>query len=240
MAIMMKGFSEEQASELAANGYIVLPGILDEPECDLFSQLLDKSWEQSDRILLENGVRFLPNALHFSPLFERIALDPTVLAAVASVLDGALRLNLMNGRLPDPGSGQQRLHDLARRRGRPFDKCSTIWALDEFTQVNGPPRVLPGSHLQDESFLSRCGDPLLPHPDEVRVVAPRGAVVVHNSHLIHGGTLNRSDRPRRSVLCAFTTSAAAANYPNKHQLQDVPAGIRGQLSAECLQLLGLS
>jgi ectoine hydroxylase-related dioxygenase (phytanoyl-CoA dioxygenase family) len=232
-------FSKEQAHELEINGYAVLPEILSDDECDLFSRLLDESWNRSERILLENGVRFLPNALHFSPLFERFVLEPTVLAAVRSVLGPEIQLNLINGRLPDPGSGLQPLHDLARRRGRPFEKCSTIWCIDEFTEFNGAPRVLPGSHLSAEPFLSRCVDPTLPHPDEVHVVAPRGAVVVHNSHLLHGGTLNRSDRPRRSVLSAFTTSSAAANYKNKHGLQELPREIRRELSAECLQMLGL-
>lgn len=231
--------TEEQRCDLEVKGFVVLPGILSQEECDRLSYELDKAWEASERRLFENGVKFLGNALLYSPLFEKCAVEPTVLAAVRSVLGPDIRLNHMNGRRPEPGSGLQPLHHFTRRRGPPFDKCGTIWCLDEFTELNGSPRFLPGSHLSEEPFLSRCVDPLLPHPDEVHGVAPRGSVVVHNSHIIHGGTLNQSDRSRRSVLSGFTTTSAAANYKAKYPVQELPASIQQELSSECLQLIGL-
>jgi hypothetical protein len=42
------------------------------------------------------------------------------------------------------------------------------------------------------------------HPDEVLLLAPAGTVVVFNSHLWHGGTLNRSARTRRAMHSYFT------------------------------------
>ena len=40
-------------------------------------------------------------------------------------------------------------------------------------------------------------DPSLPHPDEIMALGEPGDVMVVNSHTWHGGTLNRTDRPRR-------------------------------------------
>jgi ectoine hydroxylase-related dioxygenase (phytanoyl-CoA dioxygenase family) len=40
-------------------------------------------------------------------------------------------------------------------------------------------------------------DPSAPHPREVLVLGQPGDVVVVNSHLWHGGTLNRTNGPRR-------------------------------------------
>jgi ectoine hydroxylase-related dioxygenase (phytanoyl-CoA dioxygenase family) len=37
----------------------------------------------------------------------------------------------------------------------------------------------------------------------VLLTAPAGTVVVFNSHLWHGGTKNRSDRPRRALHSYF-------------------------------------
>ena len=42
-----------------------------------------------------------------------------------------------------------------------------------------------------------------PHPDEVKLVAPVGTVIVFNSHLWHGGTLNASPVRRRAMHSAF-------------------------------------
>ena len=46
-------------------------------------------------------------------------------------------------------------------------------------------------------------DPRKPHPDEILVVAPAGTVVVFNSHVWHGGSLNRSNGLRRVMHMAF-------------------------------------
>ncbi len=54
------------------------------------------------------------------------------------------------------------------------------------------------------SVRDAVADPAAAHPDEVKLIAPAGTVVVFNSHLWHGGTLNRTSRPRRAVHSYFT------------------------------------
>jgi ectoine hydroxylase-related dioxygenase (phytanoyl-CoA dioxygenase family) len=46
-------------------------------------------------------------------------------------------------------------------------------------------------------------DPTATHPDEVQLHAPAGTVVIFNSHTWHGGTLNRTDKPRRAMHSYF-------------------------------------
>ena len=53
------------------------------------------------------------------------------------------------------------------------------------------------------------------HPDEVLLMAPAGTVVVFNSHLWHGGTLNRSSRPRRALHSYFTRRANGQQLDQK-------------------------
>ncbi|MEZ4734981.1 MAG: phytanoyl-CoA dioxygenase family protein [Caldilineaceae bacterium] len=47
-------------------------------------------------------------------------------------------------------------------------------------------------------------DPKAHHPEETLLTAPAGTVVIFNSHTWHGGTLNRSDKPRRAMHSYFT------------------------------------
>jgi ectoine hydroxylase-related dioxygenase (phytanoyl-CoA dioxygenase family) len=234
--------TEEQRRTLDDNGYLVLPNVLSKEECDVWSRALDDAWEK-DRISPsphqyreEPGVQFIPNLLRHSLLFEKCIIEPRVLEGVRAALGSSIVLHLVNARRVDPGCGQQPLHDLDRKRGRPFNGCNTLWCLDEFTETNGSTRVIPGSHLTDSQFLARMKDPWSLHPDERSVVAPRGAVVIFNAHLIHGGSTNQSAKPRRSVHSYFTPPDRPPHY-NWHEL---PHDIRAGLKAESRRMLGLA
>ena len=65
----------------------------------------------------------------------------------------------------------------------------------------------PGSHRNGRPAREALADPGAAHPDEVRLIAPAGTVVVFSSHLWHGGTQNHSDRPRRALHSYFTRRA---------------------------------
>jgi ectoine hydroxylase-related dioxygenase (phytanoyl-CoA dioxygenase family) len=206
------------------------------PACAEFSRVLDEIWVRehlSETYNHEPGVQFVPNLLQYSAAFQRCVSDPVVLAAVRVALGPAIRLNRILGRRADPGHGHQALHDLERSRGGPYFKANAIWCLDEFTPFNGSTRLIPGSHANGEPYLSRLVDPGLEHPDERRALAPRGSVIVHNSHILHGGTRNDSQSPRRSIHAAFST----LNVEPHWTFGALPPGIRAALTPETLALL---
>jgi ectoine hydroxylase-related dioxygenase (phytanoyl-CoA dioxygenase family) len=179
-------------------------------------------------------VQFVENLLLHSVAFERCATDSVVLKAVRSALGPDVRLSLVNSRRTEPGYGNQPLHELNRRRGKPFLKCDAVWCLDEFTRLNGT-RVLPGSHLADEYFLARMTDPAAPHPDERIVEAPRGSVLVFVASLIHAGNTNGNDKPRRSIQTQFVRSGEKARF----DWRELPLQVRRQLPPDSWPLLGL-
>ncbi|MER8072276.1 phytanoyl-CoA dioxygenase family protein [Streptomyces sp. NPDC094034] len=228
----------EQRSRLDEDGFLVLPDILSADQCDVWSAAVDEVWErqrtETHGYTEEPGVRFADNLLRHSLLFEGCLREPLVLDGVRAVLGPGIKLSLLNGRRTEPGYGLQPLHDLQRERGRPFQGCTTFWCLDAFTAANGT-RVIPGSHLTGDPFLARCEDPLLPHPDETRVVARRGSVVIFNSHLIHGGSRNEAATPRRSVQCTFTLVGNQSYY----DWRKLPQEIRHGLGPESVDLLGV-
>jgi ectoine hydroxylase-related dioxygenase (phytanoyl-CoA dioxygenase family) len=71
--------------------------------------------------------------------------------------------------------------------------------LDDFTTKNGALRAVPGSHRWGRRPQDVLPRPEAPHPDEILVTGRAGDVVVMNSHLWHGGTANRTDRPRLAL-----------------------------------------
>jgi ectoine hydroxylase-related dioxygenase (phytanoyl-CoA dioxygenase family) len=118
------------------------------------------------------------------------------------------KLSSLNSRAALPGRGLQALHTEGGPVGLgPYQVCNSVWLLDDFTPDNGATRVVPGSHRLTVSVRDAMDDTSAPHPDEVKLTAPAGTVVVFNSHLWHGGTLNRAGRPRRALHSYFTRRA---------------------------------
>jgi ectoine hydroxylase-related dioxygenase (phytanoyl-CoA dioxygenase family) len=75
--------------------------------------------------------------------------------------------------------------------------------LDDFTEYNGATRVIPGTHRSGKIPSETLKDVKAPHPDQVLTIAPAGTVVVFNSHLWHGGTLNRTQNTRCALHSYF-------------------------------------
>jgi ectoine hydroxylase-related dioxygenase (phytanoyl-CoA dioxygenase family) len=82
--------------------------------------------------------------------------------------------------------------------------CISSWLLHDYTAGNGATRVVPGSHRSGKSPRDVMPDVRGAHPSEVLLLAPAGTVVVFNSHLWHGGSLNSTARPRRALHSYFT------------------------------------
>ncbi len=128
-----------------------------------------------------------------------------MLAAIAHVLGGDVKLSSLNSRAALPGQGAQALH--ADWSGPvpegAYLVCNSIWLLDPFTEENGATRVVPGSHRTGTVPSEAMPEPSAQHPQEVQLLAPAGTVVVFNSHTWHGGTRNNSDAPRRALHSYF-------------------------------------
>ena len=125
------------------------------------------------------------------------------------MLEPDWHLAALSLRAPLPGCGHQGLHpDFAQRRteGR-WQTLSAMWCITAFTPDNGPLRVIPGSHRVSKPPIDMLafGSGMGPHPDEVKIVAPAGSVIMFNSaDLWHSGTLNYSPAPRLAVTAGFS------------------------------------
>ena len=166
--------------------------------------------EESDKAGLEfaqePGTQRLSNLVDKDPLFEICFSHPRVLAAVNHVLNGDFKLSSLNSRAALPGEGLQALHADWSRGVEPgaFQVCNSIWLLVDFTETNGATRVVPGSHRSGRVPQEAMADPRARHPDEILLTAKAGTVVVFNSHTWHGGTVNRTGKPRYALHSYFT------------------------------------
>ena len=202
--------SAAEREQLDRDGYLPMFDVLSPAQISSFR---DRSEELVD---LEGATAGLEVHQEFGTdrLFDLINKDPRfgvcfthsrVLAGIAHVLGGDLKLSSLNYRAALPGMGHQQLHvdwNCAVDPGS-YRVCNSIWLLDDFTEENGATRVVPGSHLWGKTPKDALADPSAPHPDEKLLVAPAGTVVIFNSHTWHGGTLNRSHQKRRALHSYF-------------------------------------
>ena len=110
-------------------------------------------------------------------------------------------------------AGADRLADLINK-GPMFQPCVTHPRV-----LACIAHVLGDFKLSSLNFRAALPDPAAAHPDEVQLTAPPGTVVVFNSHLWHGGTLNRSDRPRRALHSYFTRRANRQQLDQKRYIR---------------------
>ena len=201
--------TEPDMARLDQDGFLPLPGILDAGQlqairCRLAELSAAEGQHAGAEVHQEEGTDRLADLVNKDPVFDVCFTHPKILAAMAYVL-GDFTLSSLNARAALPGHGQQRLHadwGVAVTPGN-YRVCNSIWLIDDFTQANGPTRVVPGSHRSAQLPREVMADPFGPHPGEVKVLGEAGTVVIFNSHLWHGGTRNATDRPRRALHSYF-------------------------------------
>jgi ectoine hydroxylase-related dioxygenase (phytanoyl-CoA dioxygenase family) len=192
-------------------GYLPFPGILDAATVTALAQRFDELVvEEGDRAGLEahqeDGTSRLADLVDKGPIFDLCWNNPRQLAAVSHVLGWQdFKVFSLNGRAALPLHGHQRLHVDWGSAVPPgaYEICNSIWMLDDFTEENGATRIVPGSHRWGRLPQDDMEDPGAPHPDEVLVLGSAGTAVIFNSHLWHGGTQNRTNKPRRALHSAF-------------------------------------
>jgi ectoine hydroxylase-related dioxygenase (phytanoyl-CoA dioxygenase family) len=210
LGVIGRSVDDATRERLDRDGYAPLPGVLSRRQVAAFrsriGELLALEGERAGlEVHQEAGTDRLADLVNKDPAFDVCFTDPRLLACVAHVL-GDFKLSSLNYRAALPGSGLQALHAEGGPVADPadFQVCNSIWLLDDFTAENGATRVVPGSHRSGKSPGDVMTDTRAAHPDQVLLLAPAGTVVVFNSHLWHGGTVNRSAAPRMAMHSYFT------------------------------------
>jgi ectoine hydroxylase-related dioxygenase (phytanoyl-CoA dioxygenase family) len=171
---------------------------------------------------IEPGAPRLSNLFNKSAAFDRcLRCQPTL--AAARYLLGEIKVYSLNARNPQKGEGMQPLHaDVPRVHPSDWRVVNSMVMLDDMTDMNGPTRLVPGSHrwvplnvpdvnmaevthiaVRPEDKPLIPADPKASYPGEVRVTGKAGSVAVINGHIWHGGTRNESGAPRQVLHLAI-------------------------------------
>ncbi|TQF01961.1 phytanoyl-CoA dioxygenase family protein [Kitasatospora acidiphila] len=201
----------ETARKLDEDGYASIPGVIPRETVNSFRTRLAELHTLEGELAgtevgTEEGIDRLSDLVNKGTAFEIGYTHPLVLAFAHHVL-GDFKLSSLSSRSVPPGEGHQELHpdwEGPAPVNGDYQVFNTIWMLDDFTPQNGATRVIPGSHLLGQSPSAVMADLTAPHPQEELILGTAGTLVVFNGHVWHGGTKNRSTRPRRAVNAYFT------------------------------------
>lgn len=203
--------SRADKRQLDEHGFLPLPSVLSTAQAEAlrarFQELMREEGEEAGlEVHQEAGTERLANLVDKDPLFEICFTQPQVLAAMNHVLQGDFKLSSLNGRAALPGEGHQALHADWSVGVDPsnYQVCNSLWLLVDFTPENGATRIVPGSHRSGQVPQTALNDPRAKHPEEALVTGKAGTVVIFNSHLWHGGTVNRTESRRYALHSYFT------------------------------------
>ncbi len=217
----------DEIKQLDEQGYLPLYNILSQDQIIAFRNRLDELTQAEGELAgtevhQEAGTNRLSNLIDKDPMFDICYSHPRVLAAMNHVLSSDFKLSSLNSRASLPGEGLQALHaDWGEAVDADnYQVCNSIWLLVDFTANNGATRVVPGTHRSGEHPAHVLDDPKAPHPDEIQLIAPAGTVVIFNSHLWHGGTVNHSDAPRYALHSYFCRRHQPQQLDQKANLSD--------------------
>jgi ectoine hydroxylase-related dioxygenase (phytanoyl-CoA dioxygenase family) len=225
---------DEVYDEVRSTGWCIVEGLMPEPDLSLAREDLNRICDGLDSG--RNAFEGLSTQRVYALFAKTRALDaaavhPLVLG-VATRLLGWHQLSAPTGIRIGPGEAAQPLHRDQTIYPLPPDFAdvvlNTMWALDDFTEVNGATVLVPGSH--------RWGDRIAtPEEATVTAVMPAGSVLFYGGKLWHGGGANVSDRPRLGVILEYACSWLRQQETH---LLAVPHEVAATLDPQLQELLG--
>jgi ectoine hydroxylase-related dioxygenase (phytanoyl-CoA dioxygenase family) len=172
------------------------------------------------------------NLLARDPVFEHVPVHESVLPIVEGVLDPGCLISSLSSIAIDPGEIAQPIHadDMVIPLEKPHASivCNSMWALSDFTAANGATRLVRGSH--------RLGNPQYGGSyDSIAAEMPKGAVLIWDGSLWHGGGANTTSERRTGV--AMNYCAGFIRQQENQQLGIAPERVKG-FSPRLRQLVG--
>lgn len=132
-----------------------------------------------------------------------ILTQPSMLELAGAVKAAAPKISKIAAWASMPGYGHQGFHPDVEGSAPPvgsWDAVRFVLVLSPWRPESGTFRAIPGSHRNAPHFADWKGSAMPPHPDEVRVEADPGDLLVYSAQLWKSGTFNGGLEPTKSLL----------------------------------------
>ncbi|MFD0849728.1 phytanoyl-CoA dioxygenase family protein [Sphingosinicella xenopeptidilytica] len=172
-----------------------------------------------------------------SPASHELVMNPLALETAQKFLDKAtsFRLNLTQVMTILPGGEPQKLHcDEIAWDFFPFPldynvQLNMIWAMTDFTDVNGATRIVPGTH-KFHADPDHYGE-----ADMVCAEMPRGSALFYTGKVLHAAGCNRSDQHRQGINITYSVGWVCQE---ENQYLSTPLEVARTLPDDLLRVMG--
>jgi ectoine hydroxylase-related dioxygenase (phytanoyl-CoA dioxygenase family) len=222
---------------IAEQGFSVIEDAVEPDLIDELVETLDRLEQELQVVPADNSFEGrntarIYNLLVHGDVFARVPVHANVLPVVEGVLDAGCLLSSLSSIAIGAGETAQPIHAddqlIPLPKPHPPVVCNTMWALTDFTEVNGATRLVPGSHLRDSPDFGR-------HHDSVPAVMGKGSVLVWHGSLWHGGGANATAARRVGLACNF-----CAGYIRQQENQQlgIPRAVAERFDDRLARLCG--
>lgn len=197
---------EADVAALEHDGYLILEDVLNEHETKRLADELEPWLEKTPRCegdFYGWKTTRVGGLLAKAATVQHMVMAPRILAIAEALLKPScdfVQLNLTQATRVHPGERAQAPH-----RDEEMWPCDTqgrhwllnvMWAVSDFTPVNGATRLWPGSHRR---ALDRAEDPAASVP----ATMSKGSACLFLGSLTHGAGANESEHARTGVIVSY-------------------------------------
>lgn len=216
-------------------GYLALPGLIDEAQLEPMRKALDKVVDRSRELDastnmfdLEKGhsaenprLRRATYLDDLEPVFWQLCSASLLPDIAADLLGPNIRFREIMGNFKWAGGGAEvKWHqDIVFYPHTHLGTCQFLVSLEDVGPEQGPLQVFPGSHKgpilehydADGNWTGAIAEAALAHlplNEAVELTGPAGTVTVHHSCTIHGSAQNMSTRGRPVFVITYSAADA--------------------------------
>lgn len=215
MAENSKATTKQLATQLAQEGYCVVPQALDDDMLQALRQRLgDVELAQAPKGNFANsGALILPD--YHDPVIVRLLAWPKALKTLAAMGFNDPRLHSFYVTTKPPKAGALAWHsDLFYRYEQPEPtELFLIYYLQDTAPENGCLRVVPGSHLWSHSKRHEQPEDTTTRSDEVDVPVKAGDLFIGDRRILHATHINKTNSWRTGVTIAYAPDFARLAEP---------------------------
>jgi ectoine hydroxylase-related dioxygenase (phytanoyl-CoA dioxygenase family) len=241
----MEAFNEQAKQHFEEHGYVIFEGVLSEEEVGLLRgivlELAEWEREQGSAFLYgDNKLQRVWNLINKHEIFRELIQKPLIVEVIGHLLGEKFVLRSWTANIVGGGGDSGGLHiDTHIPGDNPVPafllEANTMWLLDDFTEFNGATLCLPGSHRS----LKKPQPEDQQREDLVKMLAPKGSVIVTHGALWHRSGQNQTDQARMVLLGSFAPAFVRGLGVQEEHLLIIDKEIIEQATPLLQQMIGV-